>query len=89
MVIFLYCLLKSFLNISVLKAAVAVLCFAYVVEWMQYLELSARLGLDRNPVAAAVLGSQFEWLDMLLYSLGVLSVLILELVVTKRKEADL
>lgn len=88
-VIFLYCLLKSFLNISVLKAAVAILCFAYVVEWMQFLELSVSLGLDRNPVAAAILGSHFEWLDMLLYSLGIFILLVYELVLSKRGRSDL
>lgn len=84
-VIFLYCLLRSFLNITVVRAAVAVLCFAYAVEWMQYLQLSKELGLDRNPVAAAVLGNYFEWLDMLLYTLGILTVLLFELVLSKKE----
>lgn len=88
-VIFLYCLIRSFLKISVVQAVVAVLCFAYVIEWMQYLELTTKFGLDGNPVVATVLGNHFEWLDILLYSLGICSVLLYEFFLTKRGEGDL
>ncbi|MEG9327512.1 DUF2809 domain-containing protein [Salinimicrobium catena] len=69
-VIFLYCLIRSFFRIPVKKAVFGVLLFAFFIEGLQYLELIRRLELENNAVAVAVLGSHFEWLDLLLYSVG-------------------
>lgn len=69
-VIFLYCLLKSFFKKSVKNAIIWVLLFAFLVEGLQYLHLIKVLGLEGNRLASAVLGSHFEWLDMLLYTLA-------------------
>lgn len=77
-VIFLYCLLKGFINLSVVRAAALVLCFAYAVEWMQYLDVLGRLGWSSNKIAATILGNHFDWEDMLLYTLGICTVLLFE-----------
>ncbi|SDK79571.1 Protein of unknown function [Salinimicrobium catena] len=69
-VIFLYCLIRIFFRIPVKKAVFGVLLFAFFIEGLQYLELIRRLELENNAVAVAVLGSHFEWLDLLLYSVG-------------------
>src|SRR6478735_2938167 len=70
-VILLYCLLKSFVNISVMKAAIFVLLFAYVVEFLQYLNLIKYLGLQKSGLANIVLGNYFEWIDMIAYTIGI------------------
>lgn len=77
-VIFLYCLLKSFFRIPLKKALFGVLLFAFFIEGLQYLGLTKIMGLEGNSIAVTVLGNHFEWLDMLLYSLGALSVFLLE-----------
>lgn len=69
-VIFLYCLLKGFFRIPVKNAIFAVLIFAYLVETLQYFRFTELLKLQDNKIASVVLGSHFEWLDMLLYTLG-------------------
>lgn len=69
-VIFLYCLQKSFFKIPVKNAIIWVLLFAFLVEGLQYFHLIKVLGLEGNRVASTVLGSHFEWLDMLLYTLA-------------------
>jgi len=77
-VIFLYCLLQSFLNISCTKAALGVLLFSYVIEISQYFHLIRHLGLQHSRLAHLILGSGFEWIDLIAYTLGIIVVLLLE-----------
>jgi len=77
-VMLVYCFVKSFLNISVMKAAIFTLLFAYLVEWAQHLQVLHMLGLQDNRLARIVLGSAFEWIDMLAYTLGVIFILLIE-----------
>lgn len=74
----LYCGVRSFFNLPVKTTAIAVLLFAYAIETAQYLQLVQRLGLEQNKVARTVIGSSFEWSDMLAYTLGILVVIWLE-----------
>lgn len=77
-VIFLYCLIRSLFRISVKKAIVGVLLFSFLIEVLQALNIVKVLELEGNKVAAVVLGNHFEWLDILLYSLGALAVCLVE-----------
>jgi hypothetical protein len=77
-VILLYSFLKSFLNISVVNAAFSVLLFACLVEVLQILNLANLPWLEHRKLVLVVLGSHFEWLDMLAYSLGVIVILCVE-----------
>jgi len=77
-VILLYCLLKSFVNISVLKAAIFVLLFSYIVEFLQYLNLIKYLGLQKSRLANIILGNYFEWIDLLAYTFGIAIVVLVE-----------
>ena len=69
-VIFLYCLLQSWVAVPTGPAVAAVLLVAYGVEVTQYFHLAARLGLQHSPLALVVLGSHFEWTDILAYTLS-------------------
>ncbi|MCY2686481.1 ribosomal maturation YjgA family protein [Salinimicrobium sp. TH3] len=73
-VIFLYCLLKSFFRLPVKNAILGVLLFAFAVECSQYLKLIGLLGMQDNKIISAVMGNHFEWLDMLLYTLGAFTI---------------
>ena len=73
-VIFLYCLVRAFLKVSVLQACIGVLVFSYFIEIMQYLDWVTRLGLQDNRLARIVMGVTFEWHDLLAYTLGVMFV---------------
>lgn len=83
-VILIYCAVRTFLRASPLKVAIGVLLFAYGVEVLQYFNLVDRLGLSHNLVAKTVIGYGFEWLDLLAYTLGVATVLILECMSPKK-----
>lgn len=77
-VILIYCFLKSFLNIPVVTTAIGVLLFAYTVELLQYFRIVELLGLQHSRAARIIIGSSFEWQDMLAYTLGIASILVLE-----------
>ena len=77
-VILLYCLLKSVWKAPVRTVALSVLLFAYTLETMQYFKLVQLLGLQHSKLARIVIGTAFEWLDLLAYTLGILLVLWVE-----------
>jgi len=77
-VIFLYCLVKSILPVPVGPTVLGVLLVAYALEALQYAHLLSYLGLQHSRLAAIVLGSHFEWIDLLAYTLGALFILVVE-----------
>ena len=77
-VILLYCFLKSICNISVTKATIYVLLFAYFIEIMQGLRLVELIGLGSNKLARILIGTTFSWTDMVCYTIGIAIVIIAE-----------
>jgi hypothetical protein len=77
-VVLIYCFVRGFFNIRVLKCAICVLLFSFVVEFMQYLNIVNLLGLEKNTLAKVVIGTFFSWMDLVGYTLGILLVLFLE-----------
>jgi len=84
-VIFLYCLVKSFVVIDVVTCALVVLLFSYMIETLQFFRLVEVLGLSESNIAKVVLGTSFEWTDLVAYTAGVLFVLTVELKTRKVK----
>jgi ABC-type Fe3+-siderophore transport system permease subunit len=77
-VILIYCFVKSFFKTDILKMAVAVLLFSYFIEFLQYLKIVQILGLQQYKIARIIVGTSFSWEDILMYTLGVIIVLIIE-----------
>ena len=77
-VMLLYCAVRTFIKASPLKVAIGVLLFSYLIEVLQYFNIVDRLGLADNKLAKTVIGYGFEWIDLLAYTLGIVTVLILE-----------
>ena len=77
-VMLIYCAVRTFIKASPLKTGIAVLLFAYLVEVLQYFRIVDRLGLSGNQVAKTVIGYGFEWLDILAYTLGVITIVVME-----------
>ncbi len=86
-VILLYCLVKSFWNTPVLVTAMAVLLFSFIVETLQYFQLVRLLGLEQYPLARIIIGTSFEWTDLLAYAVGVGLLLLLEYKPLRRRTA--
>jgi hypothetical protein len=77
-VILIFCFIRTFFKVSVVKAAVGVLIFAYAVEASQYFNLIKHLGLEKSDIANVIIGHSFGWIDMLAYTLGVSMVILAE-----------
>ena len=85
-VIFLYCFFRSFLKTNYVIVALAVLLFAYIIEVTQYFHLIKRLGWQHFRLAHWILGSGFEVIDLVAYTLGIIVVISIEK--TRRKKAE-
>jgi len=77
-VILIYCFVMTFFRIHYLKAAMLVLVFSFLVEFLQYIHIVKWLGLENDPVSRIVIGSSFSWEDILAYVLGIITVIIFE-----------
>src|SRR5687768_9331179 len=84
-VILIYCLLKSFLRLPVFTAPIVVLIFAFTVEFLQYLNIVERLGLENSKIARIVIGTSFSWMDMISYVVGIAIVLVIERYLFRRR----
>lgn len=77
-VILLYCFFKSFLRGTVWPIAIATLCIAYSIEFLQLTDFLKYLGLEHNKWAALIFGNSFSVQDLIAYTLGVVVTLWIE-----------
>jgi len=77
-VLLLYCILKTVSNLTVTTAAITVLLGSYVVEFLQYINILKLLGLKKTTASNLVLGSSFDWYDIIAYTLAFTTIIILE-----------
>lgn len=77
-VILIYCFVKSVLDLPEFVLAIAVLLFAFAIEFLQYIKIVNVLGLEKSELWRTVLGTSFAWLDMLAYVVGIGVVLMVE-----------
>ena len=82
-VILIYCFLKSFLKTKVLPTAIFVLFVAFGIETLQYFNIVDKLGLQDSKIIRVILGTSFEWKDMLTYIVGIAIVLLTEKLTTR------
>ncbi|WP_253764266.1 DUF2809 domain-containing protein [Flammeovirga sp. SJP92] len=73
-----YCVLQTFLKTKPLPLCLAVLLFAYSVEFLQYLNVVEILGLEGNRMARIVIGTTFDFNDLIAYTIGALLVIFIE-----------
>lgn len=77
-VIMLYCLLKSFLSIKPMQLGLIVLIIAFIVEFMQLTSFLEWFNLQDNNMAKIIFGSTFHVSDLIAYTLGIITTLIIE-----------
>ena len=77
-VILIYCFLRSFLQLPILTVAISVLVFSFAIEFLQYLNIVEKLGLEKSKIARTVIGTSSSWLDLLTYSIGIAIVIVVE-----------
>ena len=77
-VIMLYCLLKSFVNIKPISMALIVLIISFAIEFLQLTTFLEMLNLQDNMYAKLVLGNTFHFSDLVAYTAGVITIIGIE-----------
>lgn len=77
-VVLVYLGLRSVTRIGVASGAITAFATGCLVEIAQRLDLLRLLGLTADSVSGTVLGSTFDWSDILAYGAGALTVLFVE-----------
>ncbi len=77
-VMLVYCVIKSILNIRSVSAAFISFVFACLVETGQYFHLVEVLSLQHNKFATIVIGNSFSWEDIIAYFIGALIIFLLD-----------
>jgi len=77
-VILIYCFVKTFINVSLKRTSTWFLVFAYSVELSQRFHLINSFGLENSKIARLIMGDYFSWTDMLMYTMGIILVVIIE-----------
>lgn len=77
-VILMYATLRGITTWKKRNIAGLVLIIAYFVEFLQWIDILSRLGIKKNMMTHIVLGSSFDWNDMLAYTIGVGFVFVLD-----------
>lgn len=71
-VVVVYCFVRIWIPEKCRLLPFYVFLFAAGVEGLQYLNLVSRLGLEDNTFLRILLGSVFDWMDILCYWIGCL-----------------
>ena len=77
-VIAIYCLLLSFVQIKPYNAAIIVLLFSFLIECLQLTNFLHFLNLENSAIAKTIFGNTFSKQDLIAYTLGIILVLLLE-----------
>lgn len=79
LVVFLmYCFIRTFFKVAILPAVGFVLLFAFLIEYLQYINFVNKLGLEKSELARTVLGTSFSWQDLVAYTIGTILIVITE-----------
>jgi len=84
-VILIYSFVRTFWKVKANVAALSVLVFACFIEGLQYLNLIDKLGWRQYKILAIILGTTFDWKDILAYVLGTTIILAWENRAPKRQ----
>jgi hypothetical protein len=84
-VILIYCFVKAFFNFPVITTSIFVLIFACLVETLQYFKFIEFVGLEKSNIARVLMGTDFEWIDIVAYSVGIALVIAIEKGITFRQ----
>jgi hypothetical protein len=87
-VIMIYCFIRAYVDASAIKVSAFVLTFAVTLEILQYFQLIDLIGLRHNKLARIVIGTRFEWLDLVAYVVGIGIVIVVERMKDRRKRAS-
>lgn len=82
-VILLYAIIRGCTNLKVWVSALVVLVIAYGVEFLQLTPFLTYFNLQDSFTAKLIFGSTFHFTDLIAYTLGIITVLLIEFSITK------
>jgi hypothetical protein len=77
-VILMYCAVRSIIKLNPLTIAFGVLAVAFLIEFLQLFNLLDYLNLRDHQFAIIILGSTFEITDLIAYTLGVITIFLID-----------
>lgn len=77
-ILLLYFLCSAFYAFHPVKLSIGILAIAFATELLQYLQITAYLGLEHNKAVQIVFGSVFDSFDLLAYTIGVILVFFID-----------
>ncbi|MBN1523204.1 MAG: DUF2809 domain-containing protein [Spirochaetales bacterium] len=69
-VLLIYSCICIFYSRRSIVTAIGVFLFACLVEIAQFFQIVRLLGLEQNTIAGILIGSTFDWMDILAYGIG-------------------
>lgn len=82
-VLFVYTFIKSIFKISIEKAVLITFIISFVIEFLQLTNLQNHFPFRFEKIFKIVLGTSFSIGDLVAYSLGIISIIIIEKNITK------
>lgn len=77
-VILVYCFLRSFSKTKAIYLALITLVISFIIEFLQLTNFLEVLNLQDNTLAKTVLGSTFSISDLIAYTLGVITIYLID-----------
>jgi hypothetical protein len=76
-VLFLFYFFAAFVKFSKNTIALITLLISYTIEGLQYIHILEVMSLEQYPLLKIIFGTSFSWTDMLAYTLGTLTILLI------------
>ncbi|TXG38759.1 ribosomal maturation YjgA family protein [Seonamhaeicola maritimus] len=83
--ILLYSIVRSFIKVNALKLGVSVLIFSFSIEFIQLLNILDLLNIQ-NKIIRIILGTSFQFSDLMAYTLGIITIVIVDLKILKNEQ---
>ena len=71
-VILMYCFIRIIIPTKVRLLPLYIFIFACFIEFMQYIRIVEILGLSDNKILSTIIGTSFDWKDIICYGVGCL-----------------
>lgn len=86
-VILIYTFIRSVTKLAIVKTSILVLIIAYVVEFLQLTDLSKMYPSEYSRILKIIIGTSFSLGDLVAYTLGIVTVYLIEKKITKSRIA--
>ena len=83
-VILIYAFFKAITHWKPLHIGIGVLAFSYLIEFSQRIHILDKLSIKPNKATELLLGSSFDWYDVLAYTLGVVCIVLIDLKIMRK-----